>query len=46
MLLYYVFFFVQDGNTALHLAASNNKTEIVNLLIRMGCNLNLQNEVS
>ena len=38
--------FVQQGNTALHLAASNASLEVVQVLINTHCDLNAQNNVS
>ena len=37
---------LQDGNTALHLACANGKTEVVQYLLTNGANLSATNKVN
>ena len=45
IICFIVLFFVQDGLTALHLAAAYGVKEIINILLEPGSNIHLQTKV-
>ena len=44
---YYVFlYFIQDGNTMLHVAAYNEQNNVISYLLGIGADPNIQNKVN